>query len=539
MRANQSAPIVFLIVISPCISSSNAYAQNKSEHAKAIWEDASIADSLRFNALHTFYEQNTFYQPDYVLQLTEYHIRLAEEKKNDKEKVNALSERSFAFFNKDDIAKAEENLEDAITIQITLDDTVSLARLYANLASVYREQGKFVETINYYNYSLQIFEGAQEEQNAAAVLGNLGLVFFDIRNHEIALHYFEKAREKYKKLNLHDKVGYVSLNIGAIDFEKKNYKQSIANAEKALALFEESNNLLAIIDSYILLAKSLQKSNQTSQAVAYIHKSIEASQKLGNTSKMIENKILMAELHVESDIHTATRIGEEALAMLDANSDKKTKASLYNLLYKCYKGTNRIELSHSMYDQYVVYNDSIVKEQSNLELIKEAVNQEFKIKLLETQKSFEQSEKELKRTQIIKLSVIVLVFAVLVSFIFFYFRRKINYDRKKREELVEEIEKLKKSGTLIAAGTAEAFQLDRVKIETSIQRKLNETDWNVLNVLSRNPVLSNKEIATQVFMSVDGIGSALRRMYDYFEIAESKYKKTDLIRKAIQISNNP
>jgi ATP/maltotriose-dependent transcriptional regulator MalT len=104
---------------------------------------------------------------------------------------------------------------------------------------------------------------------------------------------------------------------------------------------------------------------------------------------------------------------------------------------------------------------------------------------------------------------------------------------------VEEIEKLKKSGTLMVSGTVESFQLDRVKIETYIQRKLNETDWNVLNVLSRNPVLSNKEIATQVFMSVDGIGSALRRMYDYFEIEESKYKKTDLIRKAIQISNNP
>lgn len=537
MSTKQPAKFLFLAVLSVCILSINAFAQNKSENLKAIWEDTNNSDSLRFNALNKFYEQNTFSQPDYVLQLTDYHLRLAEEKKNDKEKVNVFSERSFAFFTKDNIQKAEESLKNAIKIQVTLDDSVSLARLYANLASVYREQGKFIETINYYNYSLKIFEGAKEEQNAAAVLGNLGLVFFDIKNNEIAQDYFEKAREKYKKLNLDDKVGYVSMNIGAIDFEKQDYKQSIENAEKALTLFEESNNLFATIDCYILLAKSLQKLDKTEQALEYVEKGLEISQKLGNISKVTETKILMAELYLESDVNKATQTGEEVLAMLNADSDKKTKASLYNLLYKCYKKTDKIELSHEMYDQYIIFNDSILKERSNLELIKEAVNQEFKIKLSETKKSFEQSEKELKRSQIIKLSIIVSIFTGLIFAIFIYFWKKINYDRKKREELVEEIEKLKKSGVPTASGTTEAFQLNREKIETSIQRKLNETDWNVLNVLSQNPVISNKEIAELVFLSVDGIGSSLRRMYDYFEIEDSKYKKTDLIRKAIQVSN--
>jgi hypothetical protein len=37
-------------------------------------------------------------------------------------------------------------------------------------------------------------------------------------------------------------------------------------------------------------------------------------------------------------------------------------------------------------------------------------------------------------------------------------------------------------------------------------------------------------------MSVDGIGSSLRRMYDYFDIKESKYKKISLILDAIKKS---
>ena len=82
------------------------------------------------------------------------------------------------------------------------------------------------------------------------------------------------------------------------------------------------------------------------------------------------------------------------------------------------------------------------------------------------------------------------------------------------------------------------FELSREKIETSIKRSLNETDWKVLLILLDDPVITNKEIGEKAFMSVDGIGSSLRRMYDYFEIKESKYKKISLLMEAIKISNN-
>ncbi len=59
----------------------------------------------------------------------------------------------------------------------------------------------------------------------------------------------------------------------------------------------------------------------------------------------------------------------------------------------------------------------------------------------------------------------------------------------------------------------------------------------VLNILLDDPVITNKEIAEKTFMSVDGIGSSLRRMYEYFNIKESKYKKISLLLEGIKISN--
>jgi len=51
-------------------------------------------------------------------------------------------------------------------------------------------------------------------------------------------------------------------------------------------------------------------------------------------------------------------------------------------------------------------------------------------------------------------------------------------------------------------------------------------------------VIPNKKIAEKAHMSVDGIGSSLRRMYDYFDIKDTKYKKISLLSDAIKRSKN-
>ena len=378
---------------------------------------------------------------------------------------------------------------------------------------------------------------SKEEKLEATVLGNIGLVYFDLKNHEIALDYFEKSLKIYTKLKLQDKIGYISLYMGGADFENKNYSQAIKNLEKALKIFKESNDQFASIDCYYLLAKSFHEINKNDEELISINKGLALGQKLENTTRIIQNKIFLAELYLDSDITKATQIGEEVALFMDTNTDKQTKASLYNLLYNCYKKSNKIELSHKMYDKYVVYNDSVLRDQSNLELMKEAVNQEFKIKLLKNKQSFEQTEKDLKRSQSINLFIIITTCFIIISGLFLYFRKKSIQNQKLRIALLEEINNLKSNDSTNFVINSNEYELNRDKIELFINKKLNETDWNVLNILLKEPDVSNKEIAEKAFMSVDGIGSSLRRMYLYFDIKESKYKKISLITEAIKASS--
>jgi hypothetical protein len=105
---------------------------------------------------------------------------------------------------------------------------------------------------------------------------------------------------------------------------------------------------------------------------------------------------------------------------------------------------------------------------------------------------------------------------------------------KTRQHHLDEIQMLKSAERHMA----EPFltSLNRKGLEQSIGRTLNETDWNVLNLLLEHPTITNVKLADRACLSVDGIGSSLRRMYGYFNITETKYKKIALLHAAVTIS---
>ena len=53
------------------------------------------------------------------------------------------------------------------------------------------------------------------------------------------------------------------------------------------------------------------------------------------------------------------------------------------------------------------------------------------------------------------------------------------------------------------------------------------------------PTMTNQAIADQAFLSIDGIGSSLRRMYDYFNVKETKYKKIALVHAVTKLALGP
>jgi DNA-binding MarR family transcriptional regulator len=79
-------------------------------------------------------------------------------------------------------------------------------------------------------------------------------------------------------------------------------------------------------------------------------------------------------------------------------------------------------------------------------------------------------------------------------------------------------------------------EIDRVVIENYIEANLNESDWAIMKALYDNPAISNKVLADQISLSVEGAKSSLKKMYSLFEIPLSRNMKLALILKVINLT---
>tara|TARA_B100000809_G_C15131040_1_gene528419 strand:- start:335 stop:2404 length:2070 start_codon:yes stop_codon:yes gene_type:complete len=159
-------------------------------------------------------------------------------------------------------------------------------------------------------------------------------------------------------------------------------------------------------------------------------------------------------------------------------------------------------------------------------------NDEEKLKL--TNKLAENEKSTIKERLSIS-SILLLVLLILVTF----YKRKLKKDNMEKDNLLAEIDLLKRGNEnklVMDLVNGPELILDRVKIESAANNKLNESDWKILNILYNNPSIINNAIAKKVNLSVEGTSSSLQKMYRLFKLKETKNKRLALIIEVARIS---
>ena len=131
---------------------------------------------------------------------------------------------------------------------------------------------------------------------------------------------------------------------------------------------------------------------------------------------------------------------------------------------------------------------------------------------------------------------LVLGFLIVIGTLITYIVKIQRRHRGRRNELMTQIEELHNSSGQKLILETPVLELDQARLNQAVGRTLNETDWKVLNILLQDPTMTNRGIADKAYLSIDGIGSSLRRMYGYFEVKETKYKKMALLHAAMKVS---
>jgi tetratricopeptide (TPR) repeat protein len=531
--------VLFLYFLLSLIINQKSFAQSKLDSLRNIWENDKIILDVRFSAINSFYELNTFNDPMSSLKLSKLHYQLAKQKNNFKQLIKANNEKAIVYAI---LAKPDSALfyiEEAIHIAEQLKDSVQIAKLYINQGSALRDLGQFKNAVRRYFEGLYILEKLNKEPlNQADANNNIGLIYFDLGLYEIARPYFEKALHIYKQIKGSKAIGNVWLNLCGIYYELGQFEKAKSSVQLSIEMLEEEGNTHSLSTAYLVAASYLEKDNQLDSALILLNKAIDLRNVFGNTNLILEALIFKLNFDLTHNISISKEDKDKVIKLMDTISELKIKASGFLLLHKLYKLEGNIVLALEMLENYTKSSDSLSVERDKYSVIREEIQSDYDNKLLQHQLESERQKAAEDLRYIKNIFILSIISLICILIIVWVVRKKLLSNSIEKANLLKEIENLKRKGEINLSNQIGNFELIREKLELFIGKKLNETDWSVLNVLVENPAISNKELAEKVFLSNDGVGSSLRRMYLMFDVPESKYMKIALLLKAIKISNS-
>lgn len=160
-----------------------------------------------------------------------------------------------------------EALDDAILAQ----DSVYMARCYANLGVLYKKTGDTNRAVENYKKGLAINESRGDHRNQAIVLQNLALLLTSQKKYREAHAYFISALKNNNAIHANN--SRLHLAMSRMFIEQQKYDSAIVHAQMSLQLAKQSGNVDVRLEDYEILSKAYKGKKQYHRAFDFIEKS--------------------------------------------------------------------------------------------------------------------------------------------------------------------------------------------------------------------------------------------------------------------------
>jgi class 3 adenylate cyclase len=189
--------------------------------------------------------------------------------------VNALIAESKSLVGTDS-AKAVSLALQAKEIANELKYPKGEAAALKNIGMVYYWKGKYAETLDFWNQSLQIFENIKDDVGISNMLSNIGAIYFNQGADAKALEYSLKSLQLAEKIGDTLRMITALINIGTTYHNKKDPK-ALDYLLKAIPLFNNNNHISEFVVITGDIGEIYADNNENTKALEYFQKSIKAA----------------------------------------------------------------------------------------------------------------------------------------------------------------------------------------------------------------------------------------------------------------------
>jgi tetratricopeptide (TPR) repeat protein len=347
MITNRKIAVLILILLA---FSGSFYAQaNKDSLLLVIKESGE--DTNKVKALNKLAWALRSENPDQAMKYALEAGDLSQKIGYEKGEADSYSHTGVFYYRKGLYAQATEFHLKALRIRERIGDDEGLSISYINLGNLYSEQRNNDLAIGYYEKAAQIIsESLENKSRLPIVYMNLGTIYISQGKYEMGLKFCQQAKELAKQQGNYSIEANALNNIGVVYQYQDKYPEALKIFTESYQLNESSGDKFGMIDAAINIGNNYRHQQQYNLTYEWHNRALELSK--------------------ENDYAEGLRVVYESLAQDYAAVGNYEKAYQYQLQFKAIsdslfniENTARIAEVNMRYEQERLANELKIKEQ--------------------------------------------------------------------------------------------------------------------------------------------------------------------------------
>ncbi len=459
---------LFQVTIFPLLAQNLDSLQN-------ILEETNKNDRRYVSVLTKLAKEYAENDPDSALNLSREALAIATSKSWDslKGQIYIALSTSHSYMAQYDSSTSYSFL--AIEVAEDYNDTTTLIDGFNNLGIDYMFQEEDVKAIEYFEKVENLSKLSSDSLRWGHALNNIGMMVGFAGETELELDKYEQAATIFNAIG--EKEGYANtlLNSGTVYTVLEQYQKAEEYYSRALTAFEEINLLSGIQNTLQSSAENHLYMNRLVKANELAKKALEIAVQNEFRQDIVYTYNLLSQVAVKS--------GDFKAAFEYQALENKTKEEIFNT-----------EKSQQI---------------AELETRYQTEKKEQQLILAAIQLKQQAQEKYLLIAAIILISLVG-------GFIIYSVKRQASLQRKLLEEEMDHL-RLKINSLL---GNPEKVALNQEVINQSLHQPLSDREFEILNLTVADK--TNREIADQVFVSVNTVKFHLKNIYSKLGVSNRR-----------------
>ncbi len=299
--------------------------------------ESSGEDTVRVKVLNSISEQLYRTTPSDAIVYGNLARMLAEKLNYQKGLAYALKNLGLAHYFKGEYVEVLDNWLRSLEIFESLGDKLGVGNITNNIGAVYFSQGDDPKALEYYLRSLRVSEQIGNKLRIATALVNIGSVYLNKRDtYDKALSYFLKALPLSEELVDHEAIATSAVNLGELYLEMGNTDSALFYSEKALEAYRITGGKY-ISYALINIGKAQAARGDFGLAVENQEKAFEIAEQNNAKLEMVQSLLGLSETYrLKNDLESALRSLKKAELLakeIGSNSELKNAYEGLSLTY--------------------------------------------------------------------------------------------------------------------------------------------------------------------------------------------------------------